>query len=111
MVKRSGKVAVLEQAANLLPNQDTVFTEHCGIAHTRWATHGPANEVWCLILSNCSISDCCAMQVNAHPHISDSENSFVVIHNGIITNNKEIKQFLQGHVCCASMHSKFNKDP
>ena len=45
VVKRSGKVAVLEQAALLLPGLDDVFTEHCGIAHTRWATHGPANEV------------------------------------------------------------------
>jgi glucosamine--fructose-6-phosphate aminotransferase (isomerizing) len=45
------------------------FDSHCGIAHTRWATHGaPCN-------------------INAHPHVSSfPESDFVVVHNGIITN-------------------------
>jgi hypothetical protein len=37
-------------------------------------------------------------QVNCHPHRSDEKNTFVVIHNGIITNCKELKTFLSAKV-------------
>ena len=46
-----------------------------GIAHTRWATHGkPSKE-------------------NSHPHMDNSK-TFSVVHNGIIENYNELREFL-----------------
>ena len=46
-----------------------------GIAHTRWATHGkPSKE-------------------NSHPHMDNSK-TFSVVHNGIIENYNELRDFL-----------------
>ena len=70
-IKTKGRVSELEQVKGIESLEGNI-----GIGHTRWATHGKPSST------------------NSHPHL-DNSNTFAVVHNGIIENNAELKEFLQ----------------
>lgn len=90
LFKEVGKVAALRKHIDEgipcpLPGQapskekvdmSKVFLSQTSMAHTRWATHGVPSP------GNC------------HPHVSDVQTEFSLVHNGIITNYKELKLVL-----------------
>ena len=70
LMKDKGRVKNLYNLEGIDDLEGTI-----GIAHTRWATHGkPSKE-------------------NSHPHIDNSK-TFSVVHNGIIENYHELREFL-----------------
>ena len=72
-IKNKGRVIELEKAPGI---DDLVGT--IGIGHTRWATHGKPSSI------------------NSHPHLDNSK-KFAVVHNGIIENYADLKEFLKSN--------------
>jgi glucosamine--fructose-6-phosphate aminotransferase (isomerizing) len=79
-VLADGDIHIRKAPGKLKQLSDTLVAKpvigQCGIAHTRWATHGEPNEV------------------NSHPHAS-GDHRIAVVHNGIIENHEALRRRLK----------------
>lgn len=97
IIKSVGKIKTLEEKID----SSEIISSNLGIAHTRWATHGEANET------------------NAHPH---RVGRVTIVHNGIIENASELKKELikegvhfnsetDTEVACAILNKYYDGNP
>ena len=82
IIRARGKLADLRARLEAKPPTGTI-----GLAHTRWATHGPPSET------------------NAHPH---SAGPVSIVHNGIVENYRALKAELiaEGHTFASETDSE-----